>query len=882
MEFSRTEYPTLLASLQPEQAITLLNDRVSIISKINNDIADWLQERRKVEEAYVAGLRKLARRPQQDGAAALGIFQTPWQRIVSGTENLAASHETLAAKIESDVEKPLRSFGSRNKEMQALVSTQGNLNAIAKELIHAQKRAAKGGRRTDTASSAVEDASRQWESQAPYVFEQLQALDETRINHLRDVLTQFQTHEVDAIEKNRLSAESCLNALLNLETADEIKAFATRNDRESSSTMRRRSSAATSARPPSSQIRSPPTPPPPRHADDRHSQRSNSSNHSIVPDTTPHKEKHRLGGLKRLGTVMGRRKSVVPPIPPQSTEEKRRTRSFAPFRRGNSSRSFQDLEETGEDLAPSISRGERPASSISHDRRGDLPIRHELPIHAEPESLIPTPNGVEPSQAHLESNAEVPPSQPALLDAGGSPWTQVPPSQSSSVQQPSSPTPRSPIQTQPDSSVPHIAVDDSARNFKIRDEPIQEDESEAQLAMNNMANQLRTQAQNSGLNRVQGSVRGRRDVRNTIYVPSHTDTFGTPSSAPRAGPPVSIPPGPGSPDNVLASPIQRAPAPAILHEEHGVGSDTTSIHSSQSLVGPSQHVDVHEPGLNASVVETVHSWFTEAGISKSFVLGEVAFAYNASVSSDTEHEIVRLQHFERLDKIAANPIFLTHIKPPGESLAEEQAGSYTISTHPIRRPTPMIGLKYQLHLEESNLAQYSPILITPAWQVVEGQASAIVLYSLNPVFGGDSLTLKNVIITVNLNTSGEGTGKAASAMMAPTQGATFRRKASAVVWRFNELTIKPEQERLLIRFMTQGGMPKKGTVELKFEIPGRTASGIGIEKLLAGGDKDTEKDATDPFADDTGDGSARGSAEERRWEVVPTTTKLVSGRYTAS
>jgi F-BAR domain only protein len=60
------------ASLQPEQAISTLNDRVNVITKINNDIADWLQERRKIEEAYVAGLRKLARRPQQDGAAALG------------------------------------------------------------------------------------------------------------------------------------------------------------------------------------------------------------------------------------------------------------------------------------------------------------------------------------------------------------------------------------------------------------------------------------------------------------------------------------------------------------------------------------------------------------------------------------------------------------------------------------------------------------------------------------------------------------------------------------------------------------------------------------------------------------------------------------------
>jgi hypothetical protein len=200
----------------------------------------------------------------------------PWQRIVSGTENLAAAHETLATKIETDVENPLRTFASRNREMQAMTTVQGNLNSIAKELVSAQKKAAKGGRKADTATMTVDEASRQWESQAPYVFEQLQALDETRVNHLRDVLTQFQTHELDSTEKTRVSAESCLNALLNVETADEIKTFVARATDGRAGLLRRRSSAAASARPASAQIRAPPTPPPPRHADDRQSQRSDS------------------------------------------------------------------------------------------------------------------------------------------------------------------------------------------------------------------------------------------------------------------------------------------------------------------------------------------------------------------------------------------------------------------------------------------------------------------------------------------------------------------------------------------------------------------------------------------------------------------------------
>lgn len=66
MDLSRQEYPALLvglrpvppppniptdvryllcqqASLQPNQATTVLNDRVRLINKVNADIADWLQ-----------------------------------------------------------------------------------------------------------------------------------------------------------------------------------------------------------------------------------------------------------------------------------------------------------------------------------------------------------------------------------------------------------------------------------------------------------------------------------------------------------------------------------------------------------------------------------------------------------------------------------------------------------------------------------------------------------------------------------------------------------------------------------------------------------------------------------------------------------------------
>lgn len=204
----------------------------------------------------------------------------PWQRIVSGTENLAQSHETLAAKIETDVETPLRQYQSKNREMTGMTTIQGNLASISKEFESAQKKAdklkdkASRGDKYANAANNIDGASREWDTQAPFVFEQLQALDESRCNHLRDVLTQLQTHEIDQVERNRVAAESCLNALLNVETADEIKTFAARVSGGRGSIARRRSSATASTARPISSSGPPPTPPPPRQLTQRNSQQS--------------------------------------------------------------------------------------------------------------------------------------------------------------------------------------------------------------------------------------------------------------------------------------------------------------------------------------------------------------------------------------------------------------------------------------------------------------------------------------------------------------------------------------------------------------------------------------------------------------------------------
>lgn len=301
------------------------------------------------------------------GSDGCRIFQTPWQSIISSTEALSQSHQLLARKIEADVERPLREYQSKSREMQGLSTIQGHLASVARDVDAARRKADKvqSGRtsanKVANASSDVEHANQQWESQAPYVFEQLQALDESRVNHLRDVLTQFQTHEVDLVERNRVSAESCLNAILNVNTADEISTFVARSQSAPTMSPRPKSRAASSQpfsasqRGGSSSARTDS-----RNGDGAFRPRSGSGHGPTVQESP--RRPTGFGGLKRLGTVIGRKKDKKAERPP--SPEKRSRSNVNPLRRGQISKDMQAIPSPDASTVnlPSVSPRQEPPS----------------------------------------------------------------------------------------------------------------------------------------------------------------------------------------------------------------------------------------------------------------------------------------------------------------------------------------------------------------------------------------------------------------------------------------------------------------------------------------------------------------------------------------
>ena len=350
-----------------------------------------------------------------------------------------------------------------------------------------------------------------------------------------------------------------------------------------------------------------------------------------------------------------------------------------------------------------------------------------------------------------------------------------------------------------------------------------------------------------------GTVRGRRDVRNTIFVPS-------PQS-----------PELNASEPSAASAFKSSRAATLTSEDHG-GSDTQSVRSSHSLSTISsaviRHPDLHEPGLSSSVVETVSTWFDQGQVTKAIVIGELALAYNPVPFSTASSEMIRLENFPALEKVAPNPTFLS------QNL--DRSGEYTINLTHLNKTA--VAFKYQLHLEEPHLAGHAPIILTPAWKVEPTQASVILSYAFNPLFLPSTkrdIKFRDVTILIHLE------GAKASSCQSKPVGA-FSKEKSLIFWRLGELSLAADgsSTKLLARFTTESEA-KPGPVEARWEISGEEAIGLGsglnVSQMASkSAAPPGAADGADPFADERAVPSP-----SLGWKEVPTIRRLVSGKYTA-
>lgn len=271
-----------------------------------------------------------------------------------------------------------------------------------------------------------------------------------------------------------------------------------------------------------------------------------------------------------------------------------------------------------------------------------------------------------------------------------------------------------------------------------------------------------------------------------------------------------------------------------------------------------------QPGLNASVVETVSAWFSDAKVTRAVVIGELAMAYNAGGSSQTSSsENIRLENFPVLEKVAPNPGFITQ--------AQSRSGEYSVDLSQITRTA--VAFKYQVHLDDLMLSSHVPAILAPSWKVEPYQTSVILHYSFNSSFAspsGRSVSMKNVVVMITLKGA-----KTQSCQSKPA--GTFYREKSSIVWKLGDVTLDgyaAGPQKLLARFSTESEATP-GDVEMRWEITGENAQGLGSGLSLSRSSR--EEGGSDPFADE---GTSSGSTGA--WKEVPVTRKITSGKYVAT
>jgi hypothetical protein len=374
------------------------------------------------------------------------------------------------------------------------------------------------------------------------------------------------------------------------------------------------------------------------------------------------------------------------------------------------------------------------------------------------------------------------------------------------------------------------------------------------------------------------TLRGRRDVRNTIFVPnpappelqSLADAPPLPSAG--SGSTAATFPAP-APIAQPASPAFKPPYRTLLSDDHAA-SDTQSIRSGRSLSSSAsttiKHPDLHQPGLNASLVETVSAWFEQGNVTKAMVIGQVALAYNPIDLSAGPFgtESVRLENFPVLEKVAPNPAFIEQ--------TQDSPGNYTVDLSKITKTS--VAFHYQLHIENDNVAALAPLILSPLWKTEPGQASAILNYSLNPKFnlgGVTSVTIRNLILVVRL----EPGSKATSCQSKPS--GTFSRDKGLIYWRLGDVTFSKDQpaQVIRVRFFTEGEA-KPGNVEARWEISGEQTltlgSGLGVSVSAPLNEAKQDGEA-DPFADT--DENAPPASPAIGWKPVTTVKRIASGTY---
>lgn len=280
-----------------------------------------------------------------------------------------------------------------------------------------------------------------------------------------------------------------------------------------------------------------------------------------------------------------------------------------------------------------------------------------------------------------------------------------------------------------------------------------------------------------------------------------------PSGFEQAKSPLSVPTSPVTATSHVASPSTAVTSPTDALTSHTIA-----------------------PGLNASLIETVHAWTQKLASQRTVISGEIHVSLLASAtraqpqSGSALH--IRLTDFDALESIAPNPAFLAQVPDrPGEYYLNTDAVAHaTSSPEEGSKSAGPVLFKYHVLVPAGQETAVAPLVLNPAFQVKDGETRMILQYRSAANAG----TISNFRLSAHFPAEpaiASTQSKPLSGSWGSVDDSTDRR----ITWTPSQAQAGTEG-KIIARFITgpTNRIPPS-SVDAQFVLPDHLLSGIGIE-----------------------------------------------------
>ena len=829
-----------LPAYRPSDVSSILRGRLGSAEVLNSDIADWFHERARIEELYSAELEKLSQRSVH--LLENGSLENVWKDLEKSTRESSRGSQVFATRIRQDVEQPIRQFVKTTQwtDVKGLHDMFDSLaesySSYEQQLEKLHRKPGKNQQQMNIAQHSLDETRSQWESQAPYVLEQIQTADEGRLAYLKSALTTFVTVEEDRYKMSLKESEVILNSVLSFEPSNEVSAFANQVERGEAT------SAMTGPEP------SAPKHKLVNHLDTRHhapiSLRSRTSRDSLGASLSSSSSKLRfkVGSLFRTS----KKKNNNIPLSPQPESDTREP----PVANGSHQNMIKEShipEAIQEHVKPSpppprkagVDHSSHIATQINDDARSvTTPVNDNDRLTSTPpangsDTVTPV-NGNHRVLTSPTSNNHIgvttPPKNPDNIDVpfefteSSQDWGSVPTT-----------VPEEEEESTAGNSLFNINIKPKAIATTTRDED--------DIALSVVASQLRSK--NTISSRSQ-QKRGRRDIQSALFTnigPSDIMEAGNGKRSPRSPRSLHSP-------STLQNIAEIPPASHLESYDSDISASTVDDVAllSPTLVHPAMPLADQDMGLSATISEVVSTVIKDGQVVRSQIVGEVALSYTGNSTGDESNDSVRVRigNSKAFETLSPNKTLVTTV--------DQALGIYSINTRLFTSGT--IAIAGGFKMQSQNAQGFVPIDFTPIWRIEPSQSRLMLAYKVSNQFLLQSpITLHDLVITVPV----EG-GVATSASSKPR--AMFNRQKQQMVWRYTDpVVVEAGVEHMLLgRFaVDEGSIPVRESAKgilVSFRVESSNTEVADHQIVLE---------------------QEQGEVDE--WKPVPTMVSISTGRF---